>query len=293
MIFNPTARGDKARHFRGRLKEIGLESELRATAAPGEASRLTADAIKDGFEMIVAAGGDGTLNEVLCGFVAAGEISERVRLGVLPLGTVNVFARELGIPADIMVAWKILHAGRERVIDLPCAEFTSQGQSRSRPFGQLGGAGLDALAIERVNWEWKKRTGSVAYALAGVKVMFSKRFGTIRVETEAGSASGQFVAIGNGRLYGPGFEFFPGASLCDGLIHAAILPRVGWLSLAWCGLNLLTRRRLPSHSVIHLRGPEIRLSSPARIPFELDGDLVGELPVTFRVSRQKLRVAVP
>src|SRR5215470_1936506 len=98
VIFNPTARGEKARRFRRHLDAIGAQSALKQTAAPGEARRLAAEAVEEGFEIVVAAGGDGTLNEVLNGLGDAPGGFERVRLGLLPLGTVNVFARELGLP---------------------------------------------------------------------------------------------------------------------------------------------------------------------------------------------------
>ncbi len=293
VVFNPTAKGDKARHFRSGLKELSREAELRATEAPGDATRLAKQAIQDGFDIVVAAGGDGTVNEVVGGFVEAGEISSRVRLGVLPLGTVNVLARELAIPSKFTEAWRAIHSDRERLIDLPMANFEHNGGKRIRAFAQLGGAGLDALAIERASWKWKKRVGSLAYIAAGLHTMLASRIGTIQVEADGRSATGQFVAIGNGRLYGPGFEFFPGASMTDGMIDLAVFPRVGWLSLAWCGMHLLTRRRLPRGAVIQLRAREVRLSSATRIPFELDGDLIGELPVSFGMAKQKIRVAVP
>ncbi|MSU63944.1 MAG: diacylglycerol kinase family lipid kinase [Pedosphaera sp.] len=293
VIFNPSARGDKARHFRSHLNELAREADLRATEAPGDAIRLTARAIQEGFEVVVAAGGDGTVNEVVSGFMEAGDASARARLGVIPLGTVNVFARELAIPSETTAAWRVIHSSRERLIDLPLADFEHNGGRRIRAFAQLAGAGLDALAIERVSWKWKKRVGSLAYIVAGLHAMLASRSGKIHVEADDKSAVGQFVAIGNGRLYGPGFEFFPGASMTDGMIDVAVFPRVGWLSLAWCGLHLLTRRRLPHGSVIQLRAREVRLSSATRTPFELDGDLIGELPATFRMAKQKLRVSVP
>ncbi len=99
MIFNPAARGEKARRFRRQLDAIGAQCALKATAAPHDARRLAAEAINDGFDLIVAAGGDGTINEVLNGIGDAPDGFAKARLGVLPLGTVNVFARELKIPA--------------------------------------------------------------------------------------------------------------------------------------------------------------------------------------------------
>src|SRR5215831_17337997 len=113
VIFNPTARGEKAQRFRRNLDAIGSQSEFKQTAAPGDARRLAAEAVKEGFEIVVAAGGDGTLNEVLNGIGDAPDGFQRACLGVLPLGTVNVFAQELAIPAKLEAAWDIIVKGRE------------------------------------------------------------------------------------------------------------------------------------------------------------------------------------
>src|ERR1041385_7425971 len=99
VIFNPVARGDKARAFQTHLSAIASEAALKPTTGVGDARRLAADAVKEGFGTVVAAGGDGTLNEVLNG-IADAEGFERTRLGVLPLGTANVFAKELKLPED-------------------------------------------------------------------------------------------------------------------------------------------------------------------------------------------------
>src|SRR5262245_20622564 len=152
VIFNPTARGEKARRFRKYLDEIGKESSLKQTASPGEARRLAAGAVEEGFEIIVAAGGDGTLNEVLNGIGDVPRGFERARLGVLPLGTVNVFARELALPTRPDQAWEIIRRARETRIDLPSVEFSDKGTVQRRYFAQLAGAGLDARAVELVKW---------------------------------------------------------------------------------------------------------------------------------------------
>ncbi len=110
VIFNPAARGDKARRFRRQLDDNGAQCTLKATTAPGDARRLATDAVVEGFDLIVAAGGDGTVNEVLNGIGDAPDGFIRARLGVLPLGTVNVFARELKIPLKVDRAWKIVAA---------------------------------------------------------------------------------------------------------------------------------------------------------------------------------------
>ncbi|MGD0615783.1 MAG: acylglycerol kinase family protein, partial [Verrucomicrobiota bacterium] len=122
IIFNPAARGEKARRLRRHLAEIGARCTLMETAAAEDARRLGSEAVRDGFEIIVAAGGDGTINEVLNGIADVPDGFERARLGVLPRGTVNVFARELGIPRRFDRAWQTVLEARETRVDLPVVE---------------------------------------------------------------------------------------------------------------------------------------------------------------------------
>src|SRR5438132_12828017 len=127
VIFNPTARGERAKRFRRHLDAIGAECALKPTTAPGGGRALAGEAVREGFEVIVAAGGDGTLNEVLNGMGDAPNGFEQARLGVLPLGTVNVFARELGIPIKLESAWETICRGHESRIDLPTVQYSAQG----------------------------------------------------------------------------------------------------------------------------------------------------------------------
>ena len=105
LIFNPAARGEKARRFRELLGQLGMECTLLETTGPGSASTLAAQAIRDGYRTIVASGGDGTVNEVVNGLAKVRDGLGQVKLGILPLGTMNVFARELGIPLPARRAW--------------------------------------------------------------------------------------------------------------------------------------------------------------------------------------------
>lgn len=292
VIFNPAARGDKARHFRRHLDEIASQGALKATAAPGDARRLATEAVADGFDCIVAAGGDGTVNEVLNGIGDQADGFARTRLGVLPLGTVNVFAREIGLPLRIDLAWKTLQQGRERRLDLPCVEFSANGVRRRQYFVQLAGAGLDARAIELVTWPLKRKFGPLAYVIAGVKALRSP-LSRITARVDGQNATGELVLVGNGRFYGGPLEIFPGADLCDGLLDICVLPRANWLSLLRCLPGLLARRRLPARAVQRFRTSAFELTGDTSASFELDGEWAGNLPATFSIARGQLRVAVP
>ena len=292
VIFNPAARGNKARHFRRHLDEIGGQSALKATAAPGDARRLAAEAVGEGFNLIVAAGGDGTVNEVLNGLGDAPDGFACARFGVLPLGTINVFARELKIPPRLERAWDVLQRGREARIDLPCAEFSANGTRQKQYFAQLAGAGMDARAIELVDWGLKKKIGPLAYFIAGLKALREQK-PKIVVRAEGREVSGELVLIGNGRFYAGSFGIFPAADLRDGLLEVCVFPRINWWTTFRCVPILLARRKLPETAVQRVCTATFKLTGDAAAAFELDGEWAGRLPATFSVEREKLRVMVP
>ena len=292
VIFNPAARGNKARRFRRFLNELSQQCALKATTAPGDARRLARAAVATGYDIIAAAGGDGTVNEVLNGIGDEENGFQRARLGVLPLGTVNVFARELKIPALLEKAWQVLKRGQEMKIDLGRADFLEDGQPQQRFFMQLAGAGLDARAIELVSWKLKKSAGPLAYVVAGLQALAEKQ-PQISASADGQKISGELALLGNGKLYGGPFDIFPEADLRDGLLDACVFPSVGVPALLRLAPGFIARRKLSEQRVQRLRAEKIELTSETPAAFELDGEWIGNLPATFSVEREKLRVIVP
>jgi len=117
VILNPAARSERAGHWRSRVEKVARGAALRSTSRIGEAESLARNAAREGYQRIVAAGGDGTINEVVNGLAGTS-----AALGLLPIGTVNVFATELGLPSgDLNQCWQIICDGHTRTIDLPSA----------------------------------------------------------------------------------------------------------------------------------------------------------------------------
>lgn len=292
VIFNPAARGEKARRFREQLASLSTQCALRPTYAPGTGRALAATAVREGFDLLVAAGGDGTVNEVLNGLGDEPDGFARVRLGVLPLGTINVFAKELNLPTSLMAAWEVIKKGRDTLIDLPEAEYTESGQTRRRFFAQMAGAGLDSSAIAMVDWEQKKKFGALAYVVAGLKAMHGPKPQIVATNgTE--TAGGELVLIGNGRFYGGKWQFFPKADLCDGLLEVSVFPRADWQALLRSGWALFSDRLYASGVAVHFQAESLHLYSTSSVPFHVEGENAGVLPVKFTVRRQALRVIVP
>ena len=293
VIFNPAARGEKARHFRDHLAALSSEVTLKPTYAAGAGRPLAAEAVREGFEVVVAAGGDGTVNEVINGIADVEGGLARTRLGILPLGTVNVFAKELGLPTAFDPAWRIIQAGVETRIDLPEAEFALNGQPTRRCFAQLAGAGLDSRAIELVDWELKKKVGPLAYVVAGFKALGESKPDIIASSAGA-NATGQLVLVGNGRFYGGTFKLFPKADLRDGLLDVTVFPKVNWEVLMKSGWGWLTSEIYSAAGCHTLQAESFTLSAADGKPvaFQLDGDNVGHLPAKLSVRRGALRVGV-
>ena len=292
MIFNPVAKGDKARRFRESLDTFAAGCALKKTTAVGDARRLATEAIHEGFDLIIAAGGDGTLNEVLNGLGDAPDGFTRACLGVLPLGTVNVFAREFGIPLQPERAWDVIRQGSETCADLAWVEFTLHGRIERRYFAQLAGAGLDARAIELVSWSLKKKIGPLAYIFAGLRALTGK-LPPITATDGSRSLTGELILIGNGRLYGGNYKVFPGATPRDGKLDVCAFPSAGWLTLSRCALPLLLHGRLPEAVVRRFQSETFTLTCESAAALELDGELVGHLPATFSLRRDGLRVLAP
>lgn len=291
VIFNPAAKGRKAERLQRRLDVISRHAVLRRTAAIGDARRLAEEAIAKGCNTIIAAGGDGTINEVLNGIGDANAF-DRVRLGVLPLGTVNVFARELRIPLGLKKAWELVLRGRYTRIDLGWAEYSAGGPPRRRYFMQLAGAGLDARAVELVDWQHKRKIGPLAYVVAGLRALREPQ-PKITVITNSRRLSGELVLVGNGRFYGGRMEVFAGANLRDGQLDVCVVPRVkSFAALSDIAYTVLSGR-LPEGNVQRLRAAEFTVTAEPGAGFELDGEYAGRLPVKFGVERERLRVIVP
>ena len=292
VIFNPVARGNKARHFKHWLDGVATQCTLMPTLSAGDARRLGRVAIEEGFELVIAAGGDGTVNEVLNGIGDAPGGFEQARLGVLPLGTVNVFARELKFPLKLPAVWEILQRGKERWIDVPQVEFTVNGKTDRRFFAQLGGAGLDARAIELVSWKHKKQVGPLAYVIAGIKAL-RERQPKIKLLAEGKEFSGELVLIGNGRYYGGSFAIFPAAELADGLLDACCISKATFGAVFKFAPAIVFKGMLPEAAVPRVRTKTFQITSDDKAGFELDGEWIGHLPATFSVGGHRIRMIVP
>ncbi|MEK0446120.1 MAG: hypothetical protein RLZZ399_1441 [Verrucomicrobiota bacterium] len=233
--------------------------------------------MREGFRTVVAAGGDGTVNEVLRGIVGTS-----ARLGVLPVGTVNVFAREMGIPLDWEDALLRISQGREQLVDV--------GWANGSPFVQLAGVGWDAQVVQAVCPEAKRVWGAGAYLWSALGEM-GNPMPPLRVEADGlPPVEGCWVLVGLGRYYGGPLPVFPLASQTDGMLDVLVVKEMGW------GLGIRSLLTLPWGWHTRLEGVTYFQSARFRVigdaSYQLDGEVRGGGPVEFGASFRHLRVLV-
>ena len=281
VILNPAARGERARTLRARVEAITDGAMLMATRRAGEAESLARVAAKEGFETVVAAGGDGTVNEVVNGIAGTG-----ASLGLLPIGTMNVFATELGLPTgDLQRCWEIVRGGNTRTIDLPSAN--------RKHFVQLAGVGLDAQVVQETSRAFKRSFGPLSYIVSAAQIA-ARPPPRLRIESEhAVTEEGSFVLIGNGRLYGGPFPFFKQAVIDDGLFDVLVFKRLNYLEMMRYLQDVIFSSQITSPEVEYFQTTALQVSSEAPVPVEVDGELIGNCPVKFEMEPGGLRVCVP
>lgn len=278
VILNPAARSERAKKAWRRIEKLP-NCTLRATSAPGDARHVAEAAVKEGFTTIVAAGGDGTVNEVVNGIVGSD-----VSLGILPVGTMNVFAAELGLPGDLDEAWAIIQAGRTRRVDLL--------RANQQYFVQLAGVGLDAQVVQATSWEFKKNFGPLSYLISAAQIA-ARKPPRLFVEADDQVREGSFVLIGNGRYYGGPLAFFKDARIDDGKLDVLIFKNLAYLDIARYVTNVFIGKHTGLPDVEYFQTKKAVVRSDEDVPVEVDGEVVGALPFTFRISSRKLKVVVP
>lgn len=285
LILNPKAKSEKgARAFKFVL-ENATKFVIYASRSREDAIKLTRKFVAEGEPVVIAAGGDGTINAVIEGLAGSA-----TTLGVLPTGTMNVFAREMGIPFTRLAdAMDIIEAGYKKTVDL----FEMNGM----PFIQMAGIGFDAQVIEETSWESKKLLGPLAYVKAMTKVL-GDRPPKVTITCHDGRVRDGFCAfIGNGSLYGGHFPLFRDADNADQLLDVVIFKEAGFefmrdslRGLARGGIDLNS----PGDSVEYFQSAGLLVSCDHSFPVELDGELWGRCTeANFQSNDRTLEVFAP
>ena len=279
------------------LGHRGIEAEARATQGPNEATRLAREAVARGADIIISYGGDGTLNEVIQGMAGS-----RAALAVWAGGTANVAARDLGLMLDIEKLADVIAAGKTTRIALGIAracgeagstQFAAESQMKERYFLMFAGIGLDASIARNVNLKLKRRTGEFAFWVSGIKHMATWVAEPFSVEVDGKKYESIFTLIGNGKGYGGGISITPNARLEDPWFEVSIFPpranNLAYLpDLAKC-----LRGHPGKSSATIVRGRHVRANSSREPLVEVDGEVIGPLPMEFDIAPEALDIIVP
>ena len=287
IILNPAAHSDKAARLIDRLRVLSEGAEIRLSSMPGDGETLARAGIAEGFTTIIAAGGDGTINEVVNGIAGGVSVGKpSATLGILPVGTMNVFAVELGIPLNSLEkAWKIIEQGNVRQLDLP--------RAGTRCFVQLAGVGLDAEVVRRTTRESKKALGPLSYLLSLAQIA-GERPPPITLECGHGvERAGSFVLLGNGRFYGGPFKMFRKGSHTDGLLDILVFKNQSPWDLLRYMHAILMGQHVDLDDVEYFQSHSVTLRAAESVPYELDGEFVGYLPLSVTLDQQALSVLAP
>jgi diacylglycerol kinase (ATP) len=281
IILNPAARGGKARLLEEKVRLLAGTHTFFASSRPGEAAQLSRQLAQAGYAAIIAAGGDGTVNEIVNGIAGLD-----VALGILPMGTMNVFASELGLPAhQLESCWKIIEEETPRMIDLAVAN--------DRYFVQLAGIGLDALAVQETDLNARRTIGPVSYLIAAAQII-SRPAPQLQIYfDEDQKTEGCFALIGNGRLYGGRFSLFRDARNDDGLLDLLVFKHQGYLDIIRYLQGVLVGNHVDFADIEYRQVQSLKIVSDRLVPVEIDGEVAFNTPVRFQVAPIKLRVLVP
>lgn len=284
FIYNPAAgpigrsRAERAMRC---LEKGGIRVEPLATTCEGYATKLAAEAAARGAPRLIVAGGDGTINEVINGIAGTG-----TELAIIPAGTANVLAIELGIPSNIELACRTAAAAPSVRIDL--------GRVNGRYFALMAGIGFDAMVIKNLNPVLKKTIRHAAYPLSGLKTFFGRELPPVRISGPEHESEGYLVIAANSRYYGGRFGPTPEASMTDGLLDICVLREKGFQKMVGFWYGALKAGRLEGDWVEYFRTREIDVACPtgAQVLVQTDGEVVGELPAHITIEPLALDVCV-
>jgi diacylglycerol kinase (ATP) len=285
LIYNPTAGmalktsrvvSTVIREFEGQNHAVTPSPTSPELPVPEQVREL----LRQSPDFIVSWGGDGTINEIVNGMFGSD-----IPLGVLPGGTANLFVRELKIPFRLTNAVRVITSGKT------CA--VSVGQANNRYFLLMVGIGFDSEVIRNVDWNLKKKIGTFAFGVAALKAASVYKYQQFEIRVDGEEKQCIFAVISNAREYGAYFQLTPDANISDEFFYVCLFKEPGFASMARYAFHALTSSHHRLKSVEILRATEIEAIGPGAIPVQADGELIGYLPMKFRILPTSLQVFCP
>ena len=288
VVWNP--HGGRGRATRLKPRAEALLSSMAAhwveTTGPGSAAAQASYLARSGFELVVAAGGDGTVSQVAAGLLGTG-----ATLAILPFGTGNDLARCVGIGTSVEVACQAISGGRTQNVDV--ARWSCAG--RDGTFINVAGGGFDGEVAHAVNNDFRWTSGSFAYLLAIFRTLAQYKPIDVEVEVDGEKDAGKAMlcAVANATSYGGGLRIAPTASLTDGKLDVVRVGELGKMEFVLNFAKLMRGTHLSHPKVKHLRGSSVTLRTPDDVPFLVDGELLPGGDVRIEVMPRVLPLVFP
>eukprot|EP00903_Cladosiphon_okamuranus_P001089 g1087.t1 len=283
IMANPTSGGynaDLLDEVRRRLEDLGSKTEIRLTRHAGEIGEICADPDLQ-VRTLVIAGGDGSINEALTGFQ---DHPDPPQLAIIPFGTANVLALELGLPRNPKEIAEMIFNGRTRPLHY--------GLANGRPFVLMASTGFDAEVVHSVPLTLKRRLGKLAYVITALKIGLKRKTTDLKIDLDGTSLFGKFAVASNARHYGGPFVICPGGATDQGL-HMLVLERDDpWSSFCY-GIALLLGRIHKASGASVTPFQTARISAKAPVAAQVDGDPFGATPLEIRQTEKTVPILVP
>lgn len=302
LIYNPVAGRHRARRERqvqeaaAALQDAGIVVQLTPTTGPGTARDLARAAAGQGAGLVLVCGGDGTINEVING-ITPGETT----LGILPAGTANIIAKELGLPHDPLRAARQLPHWSARRIPLglatwPAGTGAPDSKVERRYFLSVAGVGFDAYIVHKLATSFKLSWGVAAYIFEAVRQALRYSFPPFVCQTEGQERHATFMVVHRTKLYAGWLHLAPSANLFDARLSLCLFKSRHRARYFFYAAAVLARQ--------HLRLADVELVESRKVVcaveecgtpiyFEVDGELAGQLPASFEIVSDALTLLVP
>ena len=268
-----------------RLRDAGCQVDERSTERRGDAERFAEELDSERYDVLAVAGGDGTINEALNGLVRHPKGAGAVAFGIIPLGTANVLAIEIGLELTAYCVAAALIHGHVRDVYL--------GRVNDRVFLLMAGAGFDAHVVEGVTSGLKRRLGKAAYALMSLHRMITFGFPGYQVDIGNEVVNTASVVVSNGRHYAGPYIAAPEADLADGHLDICLFEKSGPFHTARYAFNMLLGRLSKSTGYRIVRTTAARIEGPPGDPVQGDGDIISTLPAEIAVEPSGVRLIFP
>ena len=277
------------------LHSLGLDFDHRLTEAPGHATDLAREGVAQGYEMVVAVGGDGTVNEVVNGLMAPGGTRAQATLGVVITGRGSDFARTIGVPSDYGEACVRLAGERTMTVDLGLVEFQSEEGRRTRYFVNVGGGGFDGEVAHRANRTPNFMGGTIPYLTSLVTTLFAYRNKAVELtldDQEPIRMVVNSVVVANCQYFGGGMRVAPDADPNDGLFDVIVIGDIDKIEFLMTVPKVYDGTHITHPQVDTYRAKRVEVRSEQDLLLQVEGEVCGHTPLTFEIIPSALDIRV-